>query len=54
MTNLDSVFKSRDITSLTNVYIVRAGGEGGVTEAEIVDGITDLMDMSLVKLWSGN
>ena len=29
MTDLDSILKSRDITLLTNVCIVRAGGEGG-------------------------
>ena len=60
MTNLDSVLKSRDITLPTKVHLVKAipnaGRDWGEeekrrTEAEMADGITDSMDMSLSKLW---
>ena len=55
MTNLDSIFKSRDITLSTKVHLVKdvfftLTALLGTSEDEM-DGINNLMDMSLSKLW---
>ena len=64
MSNLDSIFKSRDITFPTKVHLVKVmvfptlmlGGIGGRRERgqqrmRRLDGITNSMYMSLSELW---
>ena len=51
MTNLDSILKSRDITSPTKVRIIKAMvfpfNKYGCQRMRWLDGINDLMDMGL-------